>query len=55
MGSLNHFITEYNKREFRFEEDTLSGIFELLFVVSRSFIGGFIYGVSEMLFDRGLS
>ena len=54
MGSLNHLITDYNKRELRFEEDALPGISGLLSAVSRSFTGGFIYGLPEMLFDRGL-
>ncbi|CAD6591381.1 MAG: hypothetical protein ASARMPRED_005364 [Alectoria sarmentosa] len=54
MGSLNHLITTYNKRELSFEEDALPAISGLLSVVSRSFTGGFIYGLPEMLFDRGL-
>lgn len=54
MGSLNHLITTYNMRELRFEEDALPAISGLLSVVSRSFTGGFIYGLPEMLFDRGL-
>ena len=54
MESLNHIITNYNKRELRFEEDALPGISGLLSVVSRSFTGGFLYGLSEMMFDRAL-
>ena len=54
MNSFNHLITDYNKRELRFEEDALPAISGLLSVISRSFTGGFIYGLPEMLFDRGL-
>lgn len=54
LGSLSNLITNYNQRELRFEEDALPGISGLLSVVSRSFTGGFIYGLPEMLFDRGL-
>ena len=54
MSSLNNLITDYNKRELRFEEDALPGISGFLSVVSRSFTGGFLYGLPEMLFDRAL-
>ncbi|OCL15173.1 hypothetical protein AOQ84DRAFT_279507 [Glonium stellatum] len=54
IGSLNHLITEYNRRELRYDEDALPGISGLLSVVSRSFTGGFLYGLPEMTFDRGL-
>lgn len=54
LGSLNNLITDYNERELSYEEDALPGISGLLSVVSRSFTGGFLYGLSEMLFDRGL-
>lgn len=54
MGSLNYIITYYNERELRFEEDALPGVSGLLSVVSRSFTGGFLYGLPEMLFDRAL-
>ena len=54
LGSLANLISNYNKREFLYEEDALPGISELLSVVSRSFTGGFLYGLPEMLFDRAL-
>ena len=54
LGSLASLITDYNEREFRYEEDALPGISGLLSVVSRSFTGGFLYGLPEMLFDRAL-
>ena len=54
LGSLANLISNFNKREFRYDEDALPGISELLSVVSRSFTGGFLYGLPEMLFDRAL-
>ena len=54
LGSLADLISEYNERELRYEEDALPGIAGLLSVVSRSFTGGFLYGLPEMLFDRAL-
>lgn len=54
LGSLAHLISRYNERELRYEEDALPGISGLLSVVSRSFTGGFLYGLPEMLFDRAL-
>ena len=54
LSSLASLITNYNEREFRYEEDALPGISGLLSVVSRSFTGGFLYGLPEMLFDRAL-
>ena len=54
LGSLANLISDYNEREFSYEEDALPGISGLLTVVSRSFTGGFLYGLPEMLFDRAL-
>ena len=54
LCSLDNLIWNYNKREFRYEEDALPGISGLLSMVSRSFTGGFLYGLPEMLFDRAL-
>lgn len=45
IGSLAHLITNYNNRELCYEEDALPAIFGLLSVVSRSFTGGFLYGL----------
>jgi hypothetical protein len=53
-SSLGHIITKYNERELRYDEDALPGISGLLSVASRSFTGGFLYGLPEMLFDRAL-
>lgn len=54
LGSLSILISDYNNLEFRYEEDALPAISGLLSVVSRSFTGGFLYGLSEMLFDLQL-
>ncbi|KAH6879461.1 heterokaryon incompatibility protein-domain-containing protein [Thelonectria olida] len=54
LGSMNDVITGYNERKLRYEEDVLAAISGLLSVVSRSFEGGFLYGIPEMLFESGL-
>jgi len=54
LDSLGHIITNYNKRKLTYDEDALSGISGLLAVLSRSFMGGFLYGCAEMYFDRCL-
>jgi len=54
LVSLAHIITDYNEKELRYDEDALPAIAGLLSVVSRSFTGGFLYGLPEMFFDRAL-
>lgn len=54
MGSLSHIIARYNERNLRYDEDALPGISGLLSVASRTFTNGFLYGLPEMLFERGL-
>ncbi|KAK8017202.1 HET-domain-containing protein [Apiospora marii] len=54
LGYLSHIIGNYNKRTLRYEEDALPGITGLLSVLSRSFAGGFLYGLPTMFFDRAL-
>lgn len=54
LSSLSHIIGTYNDLELRYEEDALPGIMGLLSVLSRSFAGGFLYGIPENLFDRAL-
>ncbi|KAK8022386.1 hypothetical protein PG993_013153 [Apiospora rasikravindrae] len=51
---LSLLIQEYNSRELTFPEDALAGISGLLAIVSRSFDGGFIYGLAETCFDSAL-
>ncbi|KAK7917985.1 hypothetical protein PG985_009859 [Apiospora marii] len=54
LGYLSHIVGNYNKRTLRYEEDALPGITGLLSVLSRSFAGGFLYGLPTMFFDRAL-
>ncbi|KPM35716.1 hypothetical protein AK830_g10867 [Neonectria ditissima] len=54
MESFSHTVHSYNERELTFPEDALPGILGLLGVFSRSFTGGFLYGLPEMQFDRCL-
>lgn len=54
LGYLGHVIGNYNKLSLRYEEDALPGITGLLSVLSRSFTGGFLYGLPAMFFDRAL-
>lgn len=52
--SLSSIIEEYNELDLRYEEDALPGILGLLSVFSRSFAGGFLYGIPETFFDLAL-
>lgn len=54
LNALEALINGYNTRNLRYEEDALPAISGVLSVVSRSFTGGFLYGIPEMFFDRGL-
>ncbi|OBS29575.1 hypothetical protein FPOA_03513 [Fusarium poae] len=51
---LSTYIGDYNCRSLTFEEDTLPAISGLLSVFSRSFEGGFLYGIPEMFFEHSL-
>ncbi|KAH7116418.1 hypothetical protein EDB81DRAFT_873324 [Dactylonectria macrodidyma] len=55
LDSLALLLTHYNDKSLRYDEDALPAISGLLSVVSRSFTGGFLYGVPEASFERGLS
>ncbi|KAF5643122.1 heterokaryon incompatibility protein [Fusarium sp. NRRL 52700] len=52
--SLSRYFNEYNQRSLTFEEDALPALSGLLSVFSRSFEGGFLYGIPEMFFDHSL-
>ncbi|KAF4446651.1 hypothetical protein F53441_9692 [Fusarium austroafricanum] len=52
--ALSRLVGDYNRLDFRYEEDALPAITGLLSVISRTFPGGFLYGIPEMLFERGL-
>ncbi|KUJ06920.1 HET-domain-containing protein, partial [Mollisia scopiformis] len=51
---LGRLLTEYNDLEFTYPEDALPGITGLLNILSRSFEGGFLYGLPETCFDSAL-
>lgn len=52
--ALNKVLSEYNGRHLSFPEDALPGISGLLSILSRSFKGGFLFGLPEMAFDSAL-
>lgn len=54
LSHLSQIIFNYNGTELRYDEDALPAVSGLLSVLSRSFTGGFLYGIPEMFFDRGL-
>lgn len=45
---------EYNERHLTFPEDALAGVSGIISIMSRSFDGGFIYGLPEMCFESAL-
>lgn len=47
-------ISEYNRKALTYPEDALSAVMGLLAVFSRTFTGGFLYGLPEILFDAAL-
>ncbi|KAI1771684.1 heterokaryon incompatibility protein-domain-containing protein [Hypoxylon cercidicola] len=51
---MSGIISDYNKRQLRYDEDALPAISGLLSVASRSFTDGFLYGLPEMFFDCAL-
>ncbi|CVL05332.1 related to tol protein [Fusarium mangiferae] len=53
-SSLSRYFHEYNQRSLTFEEDALPALSGLLSVFSRSFEGGFLYGIPEMFFEHSL-
>jgi hypothetical protein len=54
LASLEHLLNDYNKRSLTYDEDALPAIAGLLSVLSRTFTGGFLYGLPEMMFDTAL-
>ena len=52
--ALQWTVSEYNDTFLRFDEDALPAISGMLSVFSRSFPGGFLFGIPEMFFDYGL-
>ncbi|OAA79844.1 Heterokaryon incompatibility [Akanthomyces lecanii RCEF 1005] len=54
LGSLSHSIGNYNQKTLTYEEDALPAISGLLSTMSRSFTGGFLFGLPEMFFEQSL-
>ncbi|KAF7890392.1 hypothetical protein EAF00_008707 [Botryotinia globosa] len=54
LCSLSDILSNFNETELRYDEDALPAISGLLSVLSRTFTGGFLYGIPKMFFERGL-
>ncbi|ROV90227.1 hypothetical protein VMCG_10248 [Cytospora schulzeri] len=54
LGSLSRLLYDFSHTKLRYDEDALPAISGFLSVLSRSFTGGFLYGIPEMFFERGL-
>lgn len=54
FNELDSLIGEYNGRNMTFPEDALAAASGFLTVMSRSFPGGFLYGLAEICFDSAL-
>lgn len=52
--SMSRYLETYNQRLLTFGEDALPAVSGLLSVFSRSFEGGFLYGIPEMFFEHSL-
>ena len=55
LSSVGNIIGDYNNKSLRYTEDALPGITGMLAVLSRSFQGGFLFGIPEMFFHRALA
>jgi hypothetical protein len=55
LSSFGNIIADYNEKDLRYPEDALPGITGMLAVLSRSFEGGFLFGIPEMFFHRALA
>lgn len=51
---MSKMVSTYNEKQFRYNQDALPAMSGLLSVASRTFTGGFLYGLPEMLFDYAL-
>lgn len=52
--ALNALLHEYNHRQLSFPEDALPGVSGLLSILSRTFDGGFLFGLPDIAFDSAL-
>ncbi|CAN9449565.1 unnamed protein product [Alternaria alternata] len=55
LSSVGNIVCDYNSKSLRYPEDALPGITGMLAVLSRSFQGGFLFGIPEMFFHRALA
>ena len=55
LYSLSILISDFNRRDLSYEEDALSAIAGALQIMSRTFRGGFLYGLPVMFFDLALT
>jgi hypothetical protein len=53
-GTFSLLVSRYNALALRYDEDALPAISGYLSILSRVFKGGFLYGLPEMVFERGL-
>ncbi|RGP71732.1 heterokaryon incompatibility [Fusarium longipes] len=53
-GIYSLLLTHYNNLTLRYDQDALPAISGYLSVASRVFKGGFLYGIPEIIFERGL-
>lgn len=54
LTRLGRLVSDYNSRQLSYEEDALPAFSGVLSVLSRTFTGGFLYGLPEMFFDIAL-
>jgi len=54
MRDLGLSLSRYNQRNLTLDQDALPAISGFLTVASRTFVGGFLYGLPEMKFDSAL-
>ncbi|KAE8140833.1 heterokaryon incompatibility protein-domain-containing protein [Aspergillus pseudotamarii] len=54
LRALSAIVTRFNNRQLKYDGDSLPAISGVLSILSRTFAGGFLYGLPEMFFDRAL-
>jgi hypothetical protein len=54
LSFLQSILGSYNDMDLTYDEDALPAIAGLLAVLSRTFTGGFLHGLPEMMFDTAL-
>ncbi|KAI5922771.1 heterokaryon incompatibility protein-domain-containing protein [Camillea tinctor] len=51
LEAYHNIVSDYNRRSLTYDEDALPGISGLLYIASRAFTGGFLFGLPLMFFD----